>query len=228
MIRVIILSSVLLWVAGCTNSSVSSEQFRLVKIKERILQPSRLMQAVQAGDESAMKTALLAGDSVNAVYQKNTPLRFAMLSKQVRIANILLRAGAEPDWALEQTQASVLMLASRNGLNALVEAFIQRGYDLNYIDGEGQSALSEAALAGHLTTVNILLNAGASTDVEINGQSLLMRLVASNSMLIVKPILEVGVDVNFVSRDGDSALSIARKKQLHELDLMLVQSGARL
>jgi len=228
MIRVIILSSVLLWVAGCTNSSVSSEQFRLVKIKEHISQPSKLMFAVQNGDENAMKAALLAGDSVNAVYQGDTPLRLALTDKQVRMANILLRAGAEPDWALEKSQASLLMLASANGFNDMVIELIQRGYDLNYRNESGRSALFEAAVAGHLTTVNILLNAGAETDVLVGGQSLLMHLVERNSMLIVKPIIEAGVDVHYVSDMGESALTIARKKQLHELDLMLVQAGARL
>ncbi|KZZ77108.1 hypothetical protein A3765_23645, partial [Oleiphilus sp. HI0130] len=122
----------------------------------------------------------------------------------------------------------LLMLASRKGMNEQVIAFIQQGQDLNYIDTRGWSALAEASLNGHLTTANILLDAGAEVDVYPDGASLLMKLVADNNMLIVKPMLEAGADVNFIAQSGETALSIARENQFHELDLMLVQAGARL
>lgn len=227
--RLIILLSVLLWVAGCaSNVKEPPPDFRINVAQEVLDAPSGLMQAVRVGDEEALRASLLEGDSVNGVYQGDTPLRIALQNGRERFVSILLRAGAAPNWSLQPEQASVLMLASRKGMNQIVIAFIQQGQDLNYVDARGWSALAEAAINGHLTTANILLDAGAAVDVYPEGESLLMKLVADNNMLIVKPMLEAGVDVNFVSESGQTALGIARGNQFHELDLMLVQAGARL
>lgn len=227
--RLIILLSVLLWVAGCaSNDQQAPPDFRINTAKQVLDAPSGLMQAVESGSEERLRASLLAGDSVNAVYQGETPLRIALVQERARFVRILLRAGAAPNWNLQPEQASLLMLASRKGMNKQVVAFIQQGQDLNYVDTRGWSALAEASLNGHLTTANILLDAGAKVDVYPDGESLLMKLVAENNMLIVKPMLEAGADVNFVAQSGETALSIARENQFHELDLMLVQAGARL
>ncbi|KZY70086.1 ankyrin repeat domain-containing protein, partial [Oleiphilus sp. HI0066] len=184
--------------------------------------------AISSGDEVAMKERILAGDSVNAEFEGHTPLRYAISAKQTRMVQILLRAGAQPNWAMQPGQESVLMLVSRLGLNDLVVAFIRSGMALDYADASGRTALTEAAMNGHLTTANVLINAGADVDIVFEGKSLLMHLVEQNSMLLVKPVIEAGADVNYVSNMGESSLSIAREQQLHELDLMLVQAGARL
>lgn len=227
--RLIILLSVLLWVAGCaSNDQQAPPDFRINTAKQVLDASSGLMQAVENGSEERLRASLLAGDSVNAAYQGETPLRIALAQGRARLVRILLRAGAIPNWNLQPEQASLLMLASRKGMNEQVVAFIQQGQNLNYVDTRGWSALAEASLNGHLTTANILLDAGAEVDVYPDGASLLMKLVADNNMLIVKPMLEAGADVNFVAQSGETALSIARENQFHELDLMLVQAGARL
>lgn len=229
MIRLIILLSGVLLIAACaSNGQQPPPDFRINIAQQELSAPSRLMQAVTEGNELALRESLIAGDSVNAAYQGETPLRIALQEGRGRFVRILLRAGATPNWNLKPDQASLLMLASRKGMNAEVVEFIQSGQDINYVNNQGWSALAEAALNGHLTTANILIDAGADVDVYPDGESLLMRLVADNNMLIVKPMIEAGADVNFVSGSGRSALSIARENQFHELDLMLVQAGARL
>lgn len=227
--RLIILLSVLLWVAGCaSNDQQPPPDFRINTAKQILDSPSGLMLAVVSGSEESLRTSLLEGDSVNAVYQGDTPLRIALMNGRARFVRILMRAGAAPNWNLQPEQASLLMLACRRGMNEQVIEFIKQGQDLNYVDARGWSALAEASLNGHLTTANILLDAGAEVDVYPDGESLLMKLVAENNMLIVKPMLDAGADVNFVAKSGETALSIARENQFHELDLMLVQAGARL
>jgi ankyrin repeat protein len=206
MIRLIILLSGLLLIAACaSNGQQPPPDFRINVAQQELGAPSELMQAVAEGNEEALRTSLLAGDSVNAVYQGETPLRIALQEGRGRFVRILLRAGAVPNWNLQPDQASLLMLASRKGMNTEVVEFIQQGQDINYANRQGWSALAEAALNGHLTTANILIDAGADVDVYPDGESLLMRLVADNNMLIVKPMLEAGADVNFVSDSGRSA-----------------------
>lgn len=228
MMRAIILLSLLIWVGGCASKNAVPNDFQINTLTQSIKEPSGLMTAISSGDEVAMKERILAGDSVNAEFEGQTPLRYAISAKQTRMVQILLRAGAQPNWAMQPGQESVLMLVSRLGLNDLVVAFIRSGMALDYADASGRTALTEAAMNGHLTTANVLINAGADVDIVFEGKSLLMHLVEQNSMLLVKPVIEAGADVNYVSNMGESSLSIAREQQLHELDLMLVQAGARL
>ncbi len=229
MVRVIILSSVLVWIAGCaTNATNPSQGFRINTTSRVIDNPSGLMQAVAQGHETRLRERIISGDSVNAVFKEDTPLRIALINERVRIAQILLRAGAKPDASLNKEQASALMLASRHGLNSIVTQLIKQGVDIDYENASGNSALVEAAMRGHLTTVNILIAAGVNVDVFPNGRSLLMHMVADNNMLIVKPLIEAGVDVNYMDANGESALSVARENNFHDLDLLLVQGGARL
>ena len=111
--------------------------------------------------------------------------------------------------------------------NTLLKDLIIRGADLNYEDHLGYSAITKAAKKGHLTTLKILINAGANVNVAPEGRSVLMRVVEDNNMLLSQLLIAGGADVNFRDANGDTALKIARRLGYFDLDLMLVQSGAR-
>jgi ankyrin repeat protein len=54
-----------------------------------------------------------------------------------------------------------------------------------------------------------------------------MRVVEDNNMLLSQLLIAGGADVNYRDDAGDTALKIARRLGYFDLDLMLVQSGAR-
>ena len=229
MFRPIILLSALFWVAGCASQGANNQSIADINTSLALIDTrTSIFDAIEQADEDAFKQALLSGASLNASLGGLTPLRSALINRQSRFASILLRLGAIPDWNLEKGNASALMLASAIGANKVVKQLILREGELNYTDRLGHNALSKAALAGHLTTVNVLINAGIDVNPMPEGQSLLMRLVEQNNMLIVRPLIDAGADLNFIDQYGNTALSVARENQFHELDLMLVHAGARL
>jgi len=61
----------------------------------------------------------------------------------------------------------------------------------------------------------------------MDGRSLLMQAVELNSLLMAQILIRAGADVNFRSQTGMTALTIARDRQLGDLEMLLVQSGAR-
>jgi hypothetical protein len=55
-----------------------------------------------------------------------------------------------------------------------------------------------------------------------------MHAVADENTLIAQQLIAAGADVNSIDQSGETALSIARQAGFFDLDLMLVQAGARL
>ncbi len=124
-------------------------------------------------------------------------------------------------------QAQYLMQAAAQGDKNIVQQLINNGADINYLDASGNSALAEAALKGKLTIVKLLIKAGGDVNVTPGGESLLMHIVRNNDLLTAQVLIASGADVNFATRDGITALQIAQSKGYRELEMLLVQSGAR-
>lgn len=225
----IILFFVLGMIAGCSNFGSDKDQTITINRQyQEISNKSSLMLASEIGDQQWMREALMSGESVNAIYQGKTALNLALEAREFEFARLLLRAGISPDLGYQAGGDSAMMHAARVGATQVIRQLIQMGRDIDYVDNQGYSALAVAALGGHLTSVNVLINAGANVNVKPEGRSLLMHCVAGNHMIIVQPLIAAGADLNFVDAYGETALSIARQKGYHELDLMLVQAGARL
>jgi ankyrin repeat protein len=143
------------------------------------------------------------------------------------ISRILLSAGS--DWlrGFDSRQTSALIEAADKGFDEIVKTLILKGANLEIKDQLGYTALAKAAKNGHLTTLKILINAGAKVNVNPEGRSVLMHVVEKNNMLLSQLIIAAGADVNYIDAEGDTALKIARRMGYFDLDLMLVQAGAR-
>ncbi len=227
--RAIILLIALLSIAGC--SSIDYAESNVPKINKEpssLDQESNLMQAIRNNDYEQFRGAILSGDSINASHDNMTPLRLSLHEQRPSMARLLLKAGANPRLGFNQADASALMLSAKFAFNDVVRQLLRLGLEIDVADAEGYTALAYAAVGGHLSTLNILLDAGASPNAAPLGQSLLMHAVADNNMMIALPLIEAGADLNFIDANGVTALLIAREKDYYDLDLMLVQAGARL
>jgi len=121
-----------------------------------------------------------------------------------------------------------LMVAAENGNRRLVEFFLSNGAQVNARDDDGSTAVIRAARNGHLSVVRVLLAAGANVNVSQGGRSLLMRVVDSGDMLTAEMLLAAGADVNYRSEDGMTALDVARENRNRDLEMLLIQAGAKL
>ncbi|MEE3170559.1 MAG: ankyrin repeat domain-containing protein [Pseudomonadota bacterium] len=129
--------------------------------------------------------------------------------------------------ALAEADALLVSAAAR-GEKRRVELLLSAGANVNATDAEGYTPVMRAAQNGHLSVVRTLLAAGANVNVSQAGESVLMKVVASGNLLTAEMLLSAGADVNYQTGSGRTALDVARAINHRDLEMLLVQAGARL
>jgi len=186
-----------------------------------------LMLAAEAGDSGRLKLALEQGGKINAFTPQDSAFSLALKNGHEAISRILLSAGSDWESGFTTGQSSALIVAADLGFDDIVKLLIVKGAPLEQVDENGYTALAKCARNGHLTTLKIMINAGANVNVQPEGRSVLMHVVEKNNMLLSQLLIAAGADLNFSDDEGDTALKIARRNGFFDLDLMLVQAGAQ-
>ena len=109
----------------------------------------------------------------------------------------------------------------RGDINA-VKKLVDEGANVNETDPYGDTALSSAALWGHLEIFKFLLDRGANVK---NGQALI-NAADGNHTAIIKLLIEKGVDINARDSYGKTALSKAARSGSREAIQLLIDNGA--
>lgn len=109
-----------------------------------------------------------------------------------------------------------------------VSCFIDAGFSPNIRDKFGVPLLNLAARAGDRNIVQLLLNAGASVDIqaEDRGSTALIDSAAGKHIDIMELLLEAGADVNLKCKDGQSALILAVGLNDEVSTELLLKAGA--
>lgn len=213
---------------SCTSPTVQKINLKRLDLSlEEVDQKTPLMMAAEQGNRALVRQLLEQGERINSVAPSGTAFSMAVKNDHRVIARFLLSAGADWHSGFKPGEPSALIIAAERGDNNLVKELIMQGEVMDNIDEQGYSAIAKAAINGHLTTLKILIKAGANVDVAPEGRSLLMHVVDDNNILLSQQLIAAGANVNFRDEHGDTALKIARRKGYFDLDLMLVQSGAR-
>lgn len=222
------ISLIVLFVSGCAYQGEKRFDLRDLNISsQQVLEKTELMLAAEAGDSGRIKAALEQGARINNFTATDTAFSLALKNGHEAISRILLSAGSDWDIGFSKGQSSALIVAADQGFDDIVKMLIVRSAPLEQKDENGYTALAKCAKNGHLTTLKILINAGAKVDVQPEGRSVLMHVVEKNNMLLSQLLIAAGADLDFSDADGDTALKIARRNGFYDLDLMLVQAGAR-
>ncbi len=227
-LRILTLSFMVYLLASCAHHD--DKRIDLKNIDTSSLQVSEktdLMLAAEAGDSGRLKLALEKGGKINAFTAQDTAFSLALKNGHEAISRILLSAGSNWETGFSEEPSSALIVAADKGFDDLVKLLIMRSAPLEQKDEKGYTALARCAKNGHLTTLKILINAGANVNVKPEGRSVLMHVVEKNNMLLSQLLIAAGADLNFTDAVGDTALKIARRNGFFDLDLMLVQAGAR-
>ena len=188
-----------------------------------------LVNAAKQGDRAAMQS-LLNGPAKEEVTgaQGAAALIAAAARGDVEMADLLLRAGADPKAANEYSATALYAAAAENADSAITKKLLAAGADPNVALPSGETPLMQAARLGNVETVRALLASGADPNAkEKNGeQTALMWAIAERHSKVTEELVRNKVDVNAHTKNGATALMFAARGDVDSVRI-LMDGGAR-
>ncbi|XP_066501182.1 inversin isoform X2 [Hoplias malabaricus] len=168
------------------------------------------------------KSGMIPSDSQGA-----TPLHYGAQSNNADTVAVFLKHRSvrdEPD--LEGRTA--FMWAAGKGSDDVLRSMLElkEDLDINMADKYGGTALHAAALSGHVSTVQLLLEKGAIVDpMDVMKHTPLFRACEMGHRDVILTLIKGGARVNLVDIDGHSALHWAALGGNAEVCEVLMENG---
>ncbi len=162
-------------------------------------------------------------------FSGRTPLHIAVIlsntrdyNDKLKIIQILLQAGANPNIQTRKSRLTVLMSAISASLNKnIIEFLLQQGVLVNMQNRDGETAAMIAVNNDYYDALQLLLKYNADINIKNNnGKSLLHIAVEKGNIKILNLLHRYGVDFNMKDSDGNSPLMILVYKNNHSFDLI--------
>jgi hypothetical protein len=129
--------------------------------------------------------------------------------------------------AQAQVKKLDLFSAIESGDLAQVRALLDKGFDINFQNQEGETPLMAALSRGKLDIVEALLAKGADPNIPNNeGRTILMEAAGLEMPDLVKILLDKGAKVNLKDHEGETALMVASKWGYLNIVKALLEKGA--
>ncbi|GFR62318.1 ankyrin domain protein [Elysia marginata] len=143
-----------------------------------------------------------------------------------RCVDLLLGAGCNPNIS-SPSKITALHMAVVKGDSLLVKNLLTHGANVNAICSQGSSSLSRAVISKVVNKdiVTQLLDAGADSSLQVNGQYLLHIAVSMCDDRIIESFLRNGADPNCKDNAGHTPLSIAVEENNIKVVSILVAGG---
>ncbi|MES2960798.1 MAG: ankyrin repeat domain-containing protein [Pseudomonadota bacterium] len=173
--------------------------------------------SVIASNNAAELDLLLQQEDVKSVINDideigQTPLIKAAKNGNVEIVGILLKHGADVNYAdRENGGGTALMAAACEGHVNIVKALLDKGAEVNNQKDGGWTALMEAAAYADSETIKALLDGGAHINQADNDNCIALTYAVQNSVANVRILLNSGAEVNHLDKFGYTALTSAAK-----------------
>lgn len=167
--------------------------------------------------------------NVNVLSDAGFPLLFhALIYEDVETIDLLLSHGADPV-IRSKTGAAAMCGLRWNRDESVISRVLEKVKDVNQPCESIGSVISNAASMGNYAAVKQLINRDARIDIadEIDGWSTLMWAVEGGNINVINLILQKGAEINFKSKNGETALSVAEKFHFTEIVELLKQKGAK-
>jgi hypothetical protein len=151
-------------------------------------------------------------------------------SGSVGVMQILIDAGAERDYALmsaiayrspalvtylegkgAREDADPLLVASRQGDLAAIDAAIARRANLEMQDNQGRTPLFRAAVFGRAAAVTRLAKAGAKLDSAVESHTPMFATIGNNGTAMMQALVAAGVDPNTKNGSGETPSQVLTK-----------------
>ncbi len=129
--------------------------------------------------------------------------------------------------AMDNNNATILMLAALGSHVEVVRFLLQSGADVNLKGDKGVTALMVGIFANSDILVRMFLESGAKVDDKFNGVTALMVASEIGNLDIVRMLVEAGADINLKNDYGKTALSYAVLKGNVKVIEYLKSKGAK-
>src|SRR5215813_1622249 len=195
-----------------------------IQLPRPVAEPQRkldqaLLDAIEKGDQARVTTLLTQGANVNAKGINDTALETALFNQQVEIARLLLAKGAkieagdlaEAAHGAQGDKEKALTLVKLL-LSYLDKEAVAQGKPRADLQNDGPTALRDAALAGNLEVLQLLLDRGAAVNgKDKNGEGVLIQTVRHDQFEPVEMLLNAGADVKAADEHGMTVLMNAAR-----------------
>jgi uncharacterized protein len=204
-----------------------------------------IYQAIINDSVAKVQAAIAGGADVNAVWEQDTPLCFALAyGGRWEVAKAILQSprvdvnkrGTHEDGLGNTWERTPLLIAAERGQTEIVDLLLKKGADINARDrtngaplSQGNSALILAAAMNHLDTVRLLLAQAKKPDVlmrERAGKTAFWFAVANENLEMVKLLYSHGSKINLPDKSGASVLTTTVLHKKYDVLDFLVAKGA--
>lgn len=178
-----------------------------------------LFRAIETGEAEEVATLLAAGADPNECngHDEDTALMIAAIEGRVRVAELLLKAGAQVNLGDSAGYTPLMGAVCADSL-PIVRMLLAAGADVHRVCARsGSTALHDAAAGNHLEIVEALLEAGADANAQENedGCTPLMCAVAALAPRVVEKLLQHGAEASARSSRGDTAAEYIQNELLY-------------
>src|SRR3954468_12743135 len=186
------------------------------------------VEAAMNGNREAVKALLKEGADVNTTQADGmTALHWAAQKGDVELAKVLLYASANLKATTRIGGYTPLLIASKNGDAAMIEALTDAGADANTPTTNGTTPLMLASAAGKAAAVSALLAHGADVNAKetVKGETALTFAAAFGRADVIRVLTAKGADVKVTTKAVDLT-DFAREEQ-ERLAAERAQQGGR-
>lgn len=209
---------------------------RLVDVLKLRLTPAppdqRLIDAIDAGDVAAAKSALEAGANPDALDGTGRPvLARAARRAPAELVAVLLAVGANPN-AADRIGFTPLIEAARDGRIDATRELLRRGADVNRRaapNGLAMTALHAAAAASPAQPemLRLLVKSGARIDALDAERATPLAWAINADEAAALTLVDLGADPDIAPKDGDSPRRVADQRQMEKLLAAMERSRPR-
>lgn len=177
--------------------------------------------------QEALDILIAGGADMNYVNSQGEPLLIDFIKyKPTSYVKTLIDSGVKVDVA-DADLWSPLVWASVNNQKEVVKSLIGAGADMNFRDIRGNYALYYAY---NKEVISLLINENYDLNLRNNdGENIIgevyLKCVANGYVEEASRLLEIGVDVNYMSY-GDTAMSLALENRDANMIFLLENNGA--
>ncbi|UOX38738.1 ankyrin repeat containing protein [Finch poxvirus] len=166
-------------------------------------------EAIMENDSESLERFLENGFDPNTEYSNlQSPLEMAVMFKNVEAIKILMKYGAKPVIAEQET--SCLHDAVLKGDYKMVKELLNDNYINNVLYSGGFTPLCLAVYLNNVSLVKLLLSHSADTDIpNVDQLTPLHIAVANENITIVKLLLNKGANTELMDKIGCTPLMIA-------------------